>query len=51
MWKVMMPRKIVFGENAARDFQYPENALVLTTTTPDIYGKWLSYMGIKNYEL
>jgi succinate semialdehyde reductase len=51
MWKVMMPRKIVFGENAARDFEYPENALVLTTTTPDIYGKWLSYMGIKNYEI
>src|SRR6476659_5438455 len=51
MWKVMMPRKIVFGENAARDFQYPENALVLTTTTHDIYGKWLSYMGIKNYEI
>ena len=46
-----MPRKIVFGENAARDFQYPENALVLTTTTPDIYGKWLSYMGIKKYEI
>ena len=46
-----MPRKIVFGENAARDFEYPENALVLTTTTPDIYGKWLSYMGIKNYEI
>ena len=51
MWKVMMPRKIVFGENAARDFEYPENALVLTTTTPDIYGKWLSYMGIKQYEI
>jgi len=47
----MMPRKIVFGENAARDFEYPENALVLTTTTPDVYGKWLSYMGIKNYEI
>jgi len=47
----MMPRKIVFGENAARDFEYPENALVLTTTTPDIYGKWLSYMGIKKYEI
>ena len=47
----MMPRKIVFGENAARDFEYPENGLVLTTTTPDIYGKWLSYMGIKNYEI
>ncbi len=46
-----MPRKIVYGENAAKDFQYPGNALVLTTTTPDIYGKWLSYMGIQKYEI
>ncbi|MGI0037117.1 MAG: iron-containing alcohol dehydrogenase [Nitrososphaera sp.] len=50
-WKVMMPRKIMYGENAAKEFQYPENALVITTTTPDIYNKWLDYMGIKKYEL
>ena len=51
MWKVMMPRKIAFGENAAKEFQYPKNSLVITTTTPDIYNKWLNYMGIKNYEV
>lgn len=51
MWKVMMPRKIAFGENAAKEFQYPKNSLVITTTTPDIYNKWLDYMGIKNYEV
>ncbi|NWG37878.1 iron-containing alcohol dehydrogenase [Nitrososphaera sp.] len=51
MWKVLMPRKIVFGENAAKEFQYPKNSLVVTTTTPDIYNKWLDYMGIKNYEV
>jgi succinate semialdehyde reductase len=50
-WKVMMPKKIMFGENAARDFPYPKNALIITTTTPDIYNKWIDYMGIKNYEL
>jgi len=50
-WKVMMPRKIMYGENAAKEFQYPENALVITTTTPDIYSKWLDYMGIKKYEM
>ena len=50
-WKVMMPKKIMFGENAAKEFPYPKNALVITTTTPDIYNKWLDYMGIKNYEL
>ena len=46
-----MPRKIVFGENAAKDFEYPQNSLVITTTTPDIYNKWLDYMGVKNYEV
>ena len=51
MWKVLMPRKIAFGENAAKEFQYPKNSLVVTTTTPDIYNKWLDYMGIKNYEV
>ena len=30
---------------------YPNNALVITTTTPDIYNKWLDYMGIKDYEV
>jgi succinate semialdehyde reductase len=51
MWKVLIPKKIVFGENAARDFEYPEKSLVITTTTPDIYNKWLNYMGIKNFEI
>src|ERR687892_724231 len=51
MWKVMMPRKIAFGENAAKEFDYPKNSLVITTTTPDIYEKWLDYMGIKEYEV
>ena len=47
----MMPRKIAFGENAAKEFDYPKNSLVITTTTPDIYEKWLDYMGIKEYEV
>ena len=47
----MMPRKIAFGENAAKEFDYPTNSLVITTTTPDIYEKWLDYMGIKEYEV
>jgi malonic semialdehyde reductase len=51
MWKVMMPRKIAFGENAAKEFNYPKNSLVITTTTPDIYEKWLTYMGIEEYEV
>jgi len=41
MWKVMTPRKIAFGENAAKEFEYPKNSLIITTTTPDIYNKWI----------
>jgi malonic semialdehyde reductase len=51
MWKVMTPKKIVFGENAASGFEYPKNCLVITTTSSEIYNKWLDYMGIKNYEI
>jgi succinate semialdehyde reductase len=51
MWKVLTPRKIVFGENAAQQFEYPNKSLIITTTTPDIYNKWIDYMGIKNYEI
>jgi len=51
MWKVMTPKKIVFGENAASGFEYPKNSLVITTTSSEIYNKWLGYMGIKNYEI
>jgi succinate semialdehyde reductase len=47
----MMPKKIVFGEKAANEFDYPKNSLIITTTTPDIYNKWIEYMGITNYEI
>src|SRR6476620_2938814 len=51
MWKVMTPRKIAYGENAAKEFEYPQNTLIITTTTPDIYNKWIEYMGIKKYDI
>lgn len=47
----MMPKKIVFGENAAKEFDYPKNSLIITTTTPEIYNKWIEYMEITNYEI
>ena len=47
----MMPRKIAFGENAAKEFEYPTNSLIITTTTPDVYNRWLEYMQIRNYEV
>lgn len=51
MWKVLTPKKIAFGENAAKEFEYPERSLIITTTAPEIYNKWIEYMGIKNYEI
>jgi len=47
----MMPKKIVFGANAAKEFEYPKNSLIITTTSPEIYEKWTEYMGITNYEI
>lgn len=46
-----MPKKIVFGENAAKEFDYPKNSLIITTTTPEVYNKWIEHMGITNYEI
>src|ERR687890_272226 len=51
MWKVMMPKKIAFGENAAKEFEYPAKSLIITTTSPDVYNRWLEYMQIRNYEI
>lgn len=47
----MMPKKIVFGQNAAKEFDYPKNSLIITTTTPEIYNKWIEHMEITNYEI
>ena len=46
----MMPKKIRFGENAAKEFPTKECSCDYHDT-PDIYNKWLEYMGIKNYEI
>ena len=47
----MMPRKIAFGENVPKEFEYPTKSLIITTTTPDVYNRWLEYMQIRNYEV
>ncbi len=51
MWKILIPKKIAYGENAAKEFEYPENSLIITTTEGKIYEKWIDYMGIKNYSV
>ena len=51
MAKVLLPKKIEFGENALSDAEYPKNALVVTTAPPALSGKWLDKMGIQDYML
>ena len=51
MDKVLLPKKIEFGENALSEAEYPKNALVVTTTPPELSSKWLDKMGIQDYML
>ena len=48
----MMPKKIAFGKNAAnKNLNIPKIFDKSTTTTSEIYDKWIDYMGITDYEL
>ena len=51
MYAVRIPSTIKFGENALGETEYPKNALVVTTTAPELSGKWLDKMGIQDYML
>jgi succinate semialdehyde reductase len=51
MHTIRIPKVIKFGENALSETEYPKNALVVTTTPPDLSGKWLDKMGIQDYML
>lgn len=48
---IRIPKIIKFGENALGEAEYPKNALVVTTAPPELSGKWLTKMGIKDYML
>ncbi len=51
MHTIRIPKVIKFGENALSETEYPKNALVVTTTPPELSGKWLDKMGIQDYML
>ena len=51
MHTIRIPPVIKFGENALGETEYPKNALVVTTTPPELSGKWLDKMGIQDYML
>lgn len=48
---ILIPKSIKFGQDALGKTEYPKNALVVTTTPPQLSEKWLSKMGIQDYEL
>lgn len=51
MHTMRIPRIINFGDDALGQTEYPRNALVVTTAPPQLSGKWLDKMGIRDHML
>ena len=51
MYTIRIPKIIKYGKDALSETEYPKNALVVTTAPPEVSGKWLARMGIKDYLL
>lgn len=51
MHTMRIPKVINFGEDALSTTEYPKNALIVTTVPPELSGKWIARMGIKDYML
>lgn len=47
MWSIKQPPKIIFGENSANEFTFPEKCLVITSKGAKSRG-WLNYSGLTN---
>ena len=47
MWTIKQPPKIIFGEESAYEFQFPEKCLVITSKGAKSRG-WLDYSGLTN---
>jgi len=50
LYTIKQPPAIFFGRNSGRDYEFPENCLVITSKGAISRG-WLDYLGIKNYHL
>ena len=48
MYQIKQPSKIIIGKTTAKDFDYSENSLVITSSGAKKRG-WLDYLGIKNF--
>jgi len=51
MYTIRIPKIIKYEKDALSETEYPKNALVVTTAPPEVSGKWLARMGIKDYLL
>jgi malonic semialdehyde reductase len=45
VWSIKQPSKIIFGENSANEFTFPEKCLVITSKGAKSRG-WLNYSGL-----
>lgn len=50
MYKIIQPPHIIFGQNAASNYSYPSNCLVITSKGAK-KRSWLDYLGIKDFQL
>ena len=50
MFIVKQPSKIIFGNQSASKYAYPENCLLITSKGAKQRG-WIDYLGLKNYSL
>ena len=46
-----VPKTIRFGGSALSETEYPANALIVTTAPPEVSGRWIDRMGIRDYML
>ena len=50
MYSIRQPKEIIFGINSCHKFDFPSNALVITSSGANSRG-WLDYLKIQNYDI
>ena len=50
MHSIRQPKEIIFGRNSCHQFDFPSNALVITSSGAKSRG-WLDYLKIQNYDI
>ena len=50
MYSIRQPNCIVFGKNAAKDYQFPNNCILITSKGARKRG-WIDYINLKNFSI